>query len=42
MRVTIKIDAKIHKKLKKLQYEAFRDTGVAVSLSDVIKDVLQK
>lgn len=41
MRVTIKIDEKVHRKLKKLQYQTFRDTGVAVSLSKVIEEALK-
>jgi len=41
MRVTIKIDEKVHKKLKKMQYQAFRDKGNTISLSDIIKEVLK-
>ncbi len=40
-RVTIKVDVPVHKKLKRLQYKEFKQTGIQVSLSDIINEALK-
>jgi len=41
MRITVKVDASVHKKLKKLQYKKFKDTGIQVTLSDIIEEAIK-
>lgn len=36
-RITVKVEKKVHKKLKMLQYLTFKKTGTQYSLSDLIE-----
>lgn len=41
MRITVKVEKRVHKYLKKLQYKKFQDTGVQVTLSDIIEEAIK-
>ncbi len=41
VRITVKVDHRVHKYLKKLQYKKFKDTGIQVTLSDIIEDAIK-
>jgi len=41
MRITVKVEQRVHKYLKKLQYEKFKRTGIQVTLSDIIEEAIK-
>ena len=41
MRVTVKVEHRVHNYLKKLQYKKFKETGIQVTLSDIIEEALK-